>query len=103
MSGEQEAEEALLRVTLFALDEPLFLNAWEAVVREGADYVTAEVAGARMAGHLEGEVLWDASIPCPDEISAEDAELAYRLAVRLEAEKRLAAMSARNAGGLGLG
>ncbi len=98
---EQAAEEALLRVTLFAVDEPLFLNAWEAAVREAADLVTAEIAGARMAGCLEGEVLWDAKIPCPDEISAKDAELAYRLAVQLEVNKRVDAMGGKAYGGMG--
>jgi hypothetical protein len=86
-----EGSEALVRVTLHALEYPDFQQAWEKAVRDGADIVAAGVTGARMAGRRHGNVTWDACVPCPDGMEAADAESAYRHAVRAEVLRRLEA------------
>jgi hypothetical protein len=103
-----ESEEALTRVTLFALDNDDFREAWEKAVRDYADYLTARIAGARMAARTTGKVRADwaardngepVPIPIPLAIGVADGKAAFELAVQGEVNRRVAAMNGPGAFG----
>jgi hypothetical protein len=95
-----EAEEALAVVREFAGTNSDFAEAWDKAVLAAADQATARVTGALMSGNLTGSFGWEASIPCPADMDADDADKAYRHAVQAEVMRRLNAMPHRP-GGLG--
>ncbi len=95
-------DEDLIRVTLFALENDDFRQAWETAVRECADGITAMIAGARMAGATGGciEVCWDdAMLPVPEGFSADMVQGAFRRAVMAEVDRRIEAMTSPGAFG----
>lgn len=98
-----DARDALLTITIYAVDDPGYREKWEQAVREGADAVCAQIAGARMAGRTTGAIEWTLKVPAypAGELTEQDVLGAYRLAVRNLAQSRLDSMTQHPPGGLG--
>jgi len=86
-------EEALQRVTLHALEDDGFRQRWDEAVRDAADALAAEVAGARMAGSTQGRVAWVREVPQPGGMEYADVQAAFAMAVQGEVGRRLAVMT----------
>lgn len=100
--GELDPEEALTRITLFALEHDKFRELWDKAVRDAADSAAAQVTGNAMAGRMSGQVMVDVTlrVPVPRDMEPGDAFYAFHLAVTGETNRRLTAMG-NNFGGIG--
>ena len=88
-------DDDLMRITLFALEHDEFRQAWDEAIRENADKITAEIAGARMAGCTEGyvEVLACLAFPVPADIGQERTRAVFMRMVIAEVDRRARAMT----------
>ena len=87
-----DGSEALARVALYALADSDFRQAWDAAVRDTADYLCARVVNGRMRGETSGAVAYETDIPAPVDMDEDDVNTAFRHAVRAEVEQRLNSM-----------
>lgn len=96
------SDEDLIRVTIFALENEEFRQAWDAAVRETADKMTAAIVGRRMAGEDGGvvEVCWDDTpLPVPFSLGLERTRVVFTRAVTEEVKHRVEAMTSRGSFG----
>lgn len=96
---DMDREAALARVTLVALDNPNFREAWETAVRRSADQLTGYIAGARMRGIEEGQIQWDANVPVPTTLHSDEVRTAFKWAVMGEVNRRVTAMTGKGGPG----
>lgn len=91
-----DEDQDLILVTLFALSNDEFRQEWDKVIRETADQTTAAIAGARMAGEVDGtvEVWWDGvNLPVPADIGVERTRDVFMRVVMTEVGRRVEAMT----------
>jgi hypothetical protein len=86
---EAEAAQALIAGACQGSDK--FRVAWEGAVREAADYLTARIAGARMAGRT-GVVRMDFRVPLFPGLDRDLTRVALAQAVQEEVNRRVEAM-----------
>jgi hypothetical protein len=95
-------DEHFMRVTLYALENAWFRQAWEKAVRETADQAAAVIAGTRMAGTAGARVMisWEGvDLPVPPGFEPDLVRGAFERAVTAEVAHRIEAMTGPGAFG----
>ena len=85
--------QMLARIELLAAENDEFGDCWRRAFLESADQLTAQIAGARMAGTKVGAVHGRVSVPVPTGSDPEQVRRAFVIAVRDEVNRRIEAMA----------